>query len=399
MGRGERPCDRGAVARLLPAMSPASLLLAPLLLASLLLAALLLASLLLVGCEAGETADGAAGGASETAPLPPDAEPLALIGRNPVPVMIDAGIGVVSDIFVLGHEAIVATRTGFTYRVDRLQGRFALVPVPEIVGRPPAPDPVRPVKLLPQSRGVPGDGSIAAAWLIAPTDRYAHAVLGDALEAGGLLVRRRTGDEVMLTLPDQQVFEDLTPRITDLDRDGRAEVLVVRSGSADGAALVLYGFVGNSLVELAATAPIGRPNRWLNPIGVGDFDGDDLDEVAYVETPHRDGTLRILDYRFGRFAEIASARGFSNHSIGARVLDQAAVIDWDYDGRDDLAVPTADRRGIVVLALRSGTLEEFGRVNHGSEIVTPVVAANVDDDRAREVVYGLENGHIVILDD
>jgi len=60
-------------------------------------------------------------------------------------------------------------------------------------------------------------GDIRRAWYGRPTDRYGHGVLGDAVEGGSLVVETATGERFELTLPETQVFEDITPRIVDLD--------------------------------------------------------------------------------------------------------------------------------------------------------------------------------------
>jgi hypothetical protein len=49
---------------------------------------------------------------------------------------------------------------------------------------------------------------------------------------------------------------------------------------------------------------------------VADLDGDGRIEIAYVETPHLAGVLRIWAFAPGGLTEIASAPGFSNHRIG-----------------------------------------------------------------------------------
>ena len=58
---------------------------------------------------------------------------------------------------------------------------------------------------------------IVAGKLSCATERYAHAVLGDAIEAGCLIVVDESGDSFGLTLPESQVFEDLEPRIADMN--------------------------------------------------------------------------------------------------------------------------------------------------------------------------------------
>jgi hypothetical protein len=44
----------------------------------------------------------------------------------------------------------------------------------------------------------PASNDIAQAWLTRPTKRYDHAILGDAIEAGGLAVKTRDGKTLEL---------------------------------------------------------------------------------------------------------------------------------------------------------------------------------------------------------
>lgn len=150
-----------------------------------------------------------------------------------------------------------------------------------------------------------------------PTTRYAHGVLGDAVEWSGLTLRFvGQGEEpwqVEIPLPADHVFEDLTPRLVDLALDGRPNaVMVVETDMARGAALALYGAVG----KIAETPHIGRSNRWLAPIGAGDLDGDGRVELAYIDRPHLAKTLRIWRFEAGELTEVAAKTGLTNHRIG-----------------------------------------------------------------------------------
>ncbi|MEM8729206.1 MAG: VCBS repeat-containing protein [Pseudomonadota bacterium] len=164
-------------------------------------------------------------------------------------------------------------------------------------------------------RAVASDTSgIQSATFLAPTTRYAHAVLGDGVEYGALRIRL-TGEAAPrdVTLPQDHVFEDLAPRLVDLTLDGRADaVMVVETDMARGAALALYGPEG----KLAETPHIGRTNRWLAPVGAADLDGDGRVEIAYVDRPHLARTLRIWRYQDGALTQIAAAEGLANHRIG-----------------------------------------------------------------------------------
>jgi hypothetical protein len=130
----------------------------------------------------------------------------------------------------------------------------------------------------------PPDHVVSARYL-EPTDRYAHGILGDAIEWGTLemTVDKCLGCEgsdvrtVKVRLPVSSVFEDVAPRIVDIDGDGTNEVMVVETRRDVGARLAIYEGGGT---VMAATPYIGRTHRWLAPIGAADLDGDGNVEVA-----------------------------------------------------------------------------------------------------------------------
>ncbi len=157
---------------------------------------------------------------------------------------------------------------------------------------------------------------IASAEFSLPTDRYDHAVLGDALEWGGLDLILTQGRRLRFTLPDTRVFEDNSPRLADLDGDGAPEVIVVETDMALGASLSVYDTRG----KRAATPFIGQTHRWLAPAGVGDFDGDGRVEIAYVDRPHLVRALVFVQLDGDSLTEIARLPGLTNHQIGDAVI-------------------------------------------------------------------------------
>ena len=155
---------------------------------------------------------------------------------------------------------------------------------------------------------------ILGAAYLEPTEAYAHGVLGDAIEYRALrLTVSGGGPDRLFRLGPDHVFEDIAPRLVDLDLDGRSDaVLVVETDMARGAAMALYGADG----KLAETPHIGRSNRWLAPVGAADLDGDGRVELAYVDRPHLAKTLRIWRYEAGNLTQVAEAPGLTNHQIG-----------------------------------------------------------------------------------
>ncbi len=148
----------------------------------------------------------------------------------------------------------------------------------------------------------------------APTHRYGHGIMGDLPEWGRLCLKGPEA-EACVELPQTRVFEDILPRLVDVDRDGALEAVVVESSITAGAALSIYFLDGGELRNVS-TPPIGTRNRWLAPIGAADLDGDGHIELAYIDRPHLAKTLRIWRYRDGQLSEIARQTGLTNHRIG-----------------------------------------------------------------------------------
>lgn len=162
-------------------------------------------------------------------------------------------------------------------------------------------------------------GPVARAWFADPVTRYQHYVLGRRHEPETLWVDapgNRFDCGHALTLAAPHVFEDVAPRLADLDGDGTNEVIVARSHARLGAQVAVYRWTGAGLGLAATTPPIGRSNRWLAIIGAADLDGDGAMEIAYIDRPHLARTLRVWRFDADGLAEVAAATGLTNHRIG-----------------------------------------------------------------------------------
>jgi hypothetical protein len=196
---------------------------------------------------------------------------------------------------------------------------------------------------------------IARADLVDPTARYDHAVLGDALEWGGL--RLVVGDRtVIMTLPENRVFEDVEARLADLSGDGAPEVIVVETDLAMGASLAVYGPEG----KIAATPFIGQPHRWLAPAGIADFDDDGRTEIAYVDRPHLLADLVFVRLEGDRLVETLRLPGLTNHRIGDAFIS-GGVRDCGQGAELVLASKDWSR----VMRVRQGQVTDLGPMPQG----------------------------------
>ena len=153
---------------------------------------------------------------------------------------------------------------------------------------------------------------IVSASYAEPTPRYQHGVFGETEEWGALAFGLSDDQRMILRLPETRVFEDIAPRLADVDGDGAPEMIVVETDLSLGARLAIYDEAG----FVAATSFIGQTHRWLAPIGVADLDGDGLIEIAYIDSPHLARLLRVWRFQDGTLVEVAQVEGLTNHRLG-----------------------------------------------------------------------------------
>ena len=201
--------------------------------------------------------------------------------------------------------------------------------------------------------------AIAAAQYATPVERYGHFALGRPHEYARLTATTEGGRSVSFELPEDEVFEDLAPRLVSLAMGEQKEILTIVSQRDRGSRLVLIRLRGGRLEMSAESRAIGTPHRWLNPVGVADLDGDGRAEIAAVTTPHIGGTLKVYRRNGSKLVEIAALAGFSNHVYGAPELGLSTPVlignQWH------LLVPGEKLKQLRLIALERGALFELGQ--------------------------------------
>jgi len=274
-------------------------------------------------------------------------------------------------------------------------GSFAIVagkPLQRLVEIPFVEE--APSDAIPHAGVAIGKNQVRRAWLVQPTDRYDHGVLGDLIEAGALKVQLRDGREMVYELGDQYVFEDLTPRLADMDGDGLDEIILARSSLSEGAAVSVYRIGERQIEQFAVSPSIGLAYRWLNPIGAGDFDADGEMDIAVVETPHLGKTLVIYGREVSRLKSIGRADGYSTHSMGSTVLKMAVVADLNGDGVLDIVLPNGSKDRLVAVTFRGRKFATLWEGPKGAPIVTEVLRVDIDANGSLDILYGRKDGTV-----
>ena len=198
-----------------------------------------------------------------------------------------------------------------------------------------------------------GDGTRELIVPAAPTWRYAHGVLGHAIEPSEIQIFKIASGRLNLLstyrAKGDGVFKAIGALDGDLDGDGRAEILVTRSDYGSGAGHMALALRKGRLIQKAKGATIGLGNRWSHLLGAFDL-GAGGKSILAIETPHLAGYLLALEMKGGRLAERARRPGFTTHSIGSRNVWEFAVI--RRAGAADTVVQEVSRGRLAVLALR-----------------------------------------------
>ncbi len=289
--------------------------------------------------------------------------------------------GPVTSVEVRGTDTHIAIGPNW-HRIDPATATLIPAQAPGFPAVPPGG--------LSDGRVAISSGAIARAWLANPTDRYRHGVLGDAIEAGSLVIERSDGRIGTVTAGANAVFEDLLPRIATLD--GVDRIVLVKSYLQRGSALAIID--AESMKIIAETPPIGHAHAWLNPAGIADFNGDGSTDIAFVRQPHVAGLLQLWSWQDRRLRKVAEVSDASNHFIGSKVLGMSWTADFDADGHPDLAVPSLDRRSLRLIAF-APKVRDIARIPLPARIATNIGSASIGGRPG--LVVGLEDGRLVII--
>lgn len=202
-----------------------------------------------------------------------------------------------------------------------------------------------------------------------PTERYSHGILGDKIEAAQLMV---TVDSVFYTLKlaNEYVFEDIRPRLYDVDGDGELEFITIRTNVLHGAGIAIYKLVDKQLQEYAYVPEIGTAYRWLNIVAINDLDNDGIVELVWIETPHIGGILKVGKIKAGKLDVFDQLPGYSNHAIGKRNLCLSVLS--EQQNKKVFYVPNQSRNKITGFSFENNKLQIFEEITQNVDLSEPL---------------------------
>ncbi len=247
------------------------------------------------------------------------------------------------------------------------------------------------VDALPDGRTVQFDDILVA--LVGPTDRYPHGVLGDRIEASAVqVVDLEAGTTDTFGPEPPTVIEGLAPIVADIDGDGDPEILVTHSNGEVGAWLAVWSVEGR---PVAASAPIGRGNRWRHQLAVAALGPAGEIEIVDVRTPHIGGTVEYFRVEGPDLVPVATLAGFTSHAIGSRNLDMAVVADANGNGSLDVVLPTDDRTELAILTRTTRGVEVVATVELDGRLTTNI-GVHADRDGSLGFAAGTDEGMLHI---
>lgn len=214
-------------------------------------------------------------------------------------------------------------------------------------------------ELLPEQEIIRSLDNRVYAQYAKPTEKYGHGILGDKIEAEQLVV---VVDSVFyeLTLPREFVFEDISPRLYDVDGDAELEFITIRTNVSQGASIAIYKIIDEQLVEYAYVPEIGTAYRWLNIVAINDLDNDGFVELVWIQTPHIGGILKVAKITAGTLHVLDEKVQYSNHAIGERNLCLSVLT--EQNNQKVIYVPNQSRTKLVGFTFKNNGLEVFEEI-------------------------------------
>ncbi|MDO8526738.1 MAG: hypothetical protein Q7T03_03510 [Deltaproteobacteria bacterium] len=183
----------------------------------------------------------------------------------------------------------------------------------------------------------------------------------------------------------QKVFI-LSPRLVDLDGDGRKELVAVSQGQDNSIELNVFNGLGQAMPGWNQHLTVGTSNLNDTPV-IADINGDSILEIAYATA---DGNL-YLQKKTGE-----SLSGFPQAVVVSRLM----VADLENDGKPKLYSTSGGTINKWTVNAETGNLESniFFQTPGNFEIIGEPAVGDINVDRRNEIIFSTSQNNIFIID-
>jgi len=260
------------------------------------------------------------------------------------------------------------------------------------------------VELLPDTRitmaDMDGDGNIEILALSKPAMDALSGRPGDGYNAHGVAVFTWNGRSLRLKgdfeLPDGQVFQTLTPFVAGTKEDADPLLLLTVAEEKKGTQIRSYLCSGGRVREIRKGPMIGEAT-WINILGSSPMgSGDKVFLLAATIFEDDKGDLELYRMDLAQ-TRITLGSVISTHPPGSRLVEDSLIGDMNGDGEMELLAPGTGRSNLMIFSLDRNRLKAKEIFNSSGKISTNLCPGDFNGDGLSDVIFGLDDGTLVIL--
>ncbi|UCF88207.1 MAG: VCBS repeat-containing protein, partial [bacterium] len=233
-----------------------------------------------------------------------------------------------------------------------------------------------------------------------PTDLISSSRLGDDVEAQGIAVYNWDGRSLRLqselVLGEDEVFETLGPFVLRTGEAGETVLMLPVTLKDKGSQVRSYTYSRGRLRE-KRKGPLTEADHWIHVLGSSRLGDSDRAYLVTALLPSEDDGDLVL-YRMDLAnTRITLGSAVSTHQEGSRLLESVLIADVDRDGNTELLAPGPGMSSISIYSLERNRIREKEIFSSSGKVSTNLCPGDYDGDGISDVMFGLDDGTVVIL--